>query len=127
MKKSYILSLVLVGFIASAIVLGSCRKKADTTARVTVRDSLNRLVSGATVVLTAESTLPDSLKKPVAYGDTAKTNSSGVATFNFNDIYQLGQAGVAVLDIIASKGVYFGKGIIKIEEETDNEATVFLQ
>ena len=63
----------------------------------------------------------------VAVFDTAYTNSTGLASFNYNDIYQLGQAGVAVLDIKAQKLNKIGQGIIKIEAETINEETVFIQ
>jgi hypothetical protein len=63
----------------------------------------------------------------VAVFDTSYTNVEGMATFNYNDIYQLGQAGVAVLDIKAQKLNKIGQGIIKIEAETTNEETVFIQ
>jgi fibrillarin-like rRNA methylase len=59
--------------------------------------------------------------------DTAYTNLAGVADFNFNDVYQLGQAGVAVLDINASLNNKSGKGIVKIEQETTSTETVFIQ
>ncbi|MEY4659245.1 MAG: hypothetical protein RJB36_1011, partial [Bacteroidota bacterium] len=42
-------------------------------------------------------------------------------------LYQLGQAGVAVLDIDAKKGNKSGAGIIKIEAEKVNEETVYIQ
>ena len=63
----------------------------------------------------------------VSVFDTAYTNVSGMASFNYNDIYQLGQAGVAVLDIKAQKQNMIGQGIIKIEAEKINEETVFIQ
>jgi hypothetical protein len=59
--------------------------------------------------------------------DTTETNSSGVAIFNYNDVYQLGQAGVAVLDIKAYKDGANGQGIIKVEEEVTSEETVYIQ
>ncbi|MFN5910972.1 MAG: hypothetical protein ACK45H_06535, partial [Bacteroidota bacterium] len=59
--------------------------------------------------------------------DTTLTNSSGVAVFNYNDEYQLGQAGVAVLDIKAFKGGAQGQGIIKVEQETTSEETVYIE
>jgi len=68
-----------------------------------------------------------STPQTVAVFDTLYTNSAGLASFNFNDIYQLGQAGVAVLDIKAQKLNKIGQGIIKIEAETVNEETVFIQ
>jgi hypothetical protein len=59
--------------------------------------------------------------------DTTTTNTSGEARFNFNDVYQLGQAGVAVLNIEASANGLSGEGIIKVEQETTSEETVFVQ
>ena len=125
MKKYIITSSILTAIIATTIVLGSCRKKADTIARITVRDTANMVVAGAEVILLGKSTT-DPIQ-PVIRRDTALTNSSGVATIMYNDVYQLGQAGVAVLDIRASKDGLFGEGIIKIEEEVQNTATVFVQ
>jgi hypothetical protein len=83
------------------------------------------LVPGATVILYGESTT-DPIQ-PVVRRDTVTTNSSGVATVNYDETYQLGQAGVAVLNISAEKGDLYGEGIIKIEEEVENTATVFIQ
>lgn len=124
--KRYILTTgLLTGIIAIAIVLGSCRKKGDTVARITVRDTANMVVPGARVILFGKSTT-DPIQ-PVVRRDTAITNSSGVATIMYNHVYKLGQAGVAVLDIVATKDDFFGKGIIKIEEEVENTATVFIQ
>ena len=61
----------------------------------------------------------------VAIFDTAYTNGAGLASFNYNDIYQLGQAGVAVLDIKAQKLNKIGQGIIKIEPEQVNENCIY--
>lgn len=125
MRKYIITSSILTAIIATTIVLGSCRKKGDTVARITVRDTANMVVPGAQVILLGKSTT-DPIQ-PVVRRDTALTNSSGVATFMYNDVYQLGQAGFAVLDIRASKNGLFGEGIIKIEEEVENTATVLIQ
>jgi len=104
---------------------GSCRKKGDTIAKITVRDTANVLVPNARVILYGESTTTPI--QPVVRRDTTYTNSSGVAIFNYDEVYQLGQAGVAVLNILAEKGDLFGEGIIKIEEEVESTATVFIQ
>ncbi|MDX1653157.1 MAG: hypothetical protein R3277_11730 [Brumimicrobium sp.] len=125
MKKYIIYPAVLVFLVSLAFTAGSCRKKGETTAIVTVRDTANVLVPGATVILYGESTT-DPIK-PVVRRDTAITNSSGVAVFNYDEVYQLGQAGVVVLNIYAEKNDLSGEGIIKVEEETENSATVFIQ
>ena len=121
MKKIVLLfSLVLFAFTYT-----SCRKKGDTIANIYVKDETNLSVSGAMVILYGTNT--GNTRQQVAVFDTLYTNSTGLASFNFNDIYQLGQAGVAVLDIKAQKLNKIGQGIIKIEAETVNEETVFIQ
>nr|WP_294861011.1 hypothetical protein [uncultured Fluviicola sp.] len=102
-----------------------CRKKKDTTAKIYVLDAQNQRVAGAQVVLKGESTVQNS--PPVVLFDTTLSDGSGIASFNFNDVYQLGQAGVAVLNIEAKKDALSGEAIIKIEQEKENEETVFIQ
>lgn len=124
--KRYIYFVGIVVFISCiTFTFGSCRKKGDTIAKITVRDTANKVVPGATVVLYGTSTT-DPIQ-PVIRRDTQKTNSSGVATFNYNEVYQLGQAGVAVLNISAKKGSMSGAGMIKVEEEKENDAVVLIQ
>ncbi len=122
--KSFFLGFAVI--LAASLAFSACRKKKDTIAKIHVRDANNALVAGAKVVLKGESTC-DNCNGTVVLYDTTLTNSSGEAIFNFNDTYQLGQAGVAVLNIEASKGGSTGEGIIKIEEETTSEETVFIQ
>jgi len=117
-------------FFAFIAVLGigfssGCRKKKDTIAIITVRDVANELVVGAEVVLYGQSTTNQPAN--VVLYDTTITNTSGQAKFNFNDVYQLGQAGVAVLNIEAYKDAAEGQGIIKVEQEITSEETVFIQ
>lgn len=102
-----------------------CRKKGDTIAKITVRDTLDKLVVGALVRLDGQSTLDT--PKAIIRHDSAYTNTSGVAIFDYNQVYQLGQAGVAVLNITAQKDGMKGTGIIKIEEETTSQETVYIQ
>jgi hypothetical protein len=102
-----------------------CRKKQDTLAVITVLNTNNEPVEGAEVVLYGQSTINQPAN--VVLYDTSMTNVSGEALFDFNDVYQLGQAGVAVLNIEAYKDGAEGSGIIKIEQETTSEETVFIQ
>lgn len=120
----YLFSFIAVG-LTMALTFGSCRKKGDTIAKITVRDTANALVPGAQVILYGTST--ETPIKPVVRRDTVISGADGVAVFNYNEVYQLGQAGVAVLDIVARKDDLFGTGMIKIEEEKVNEATVLIQ
>lgn len=116
---------LLLSVVLFAFTFTSCRKKGDTIANIYIKDETNTNVSGAMVILYGTNT--SNTPQQVAVFDTAYTNSTGLASFNYNDIYQLGQAGVAVLDIKAQKLNRIGQGIIKIEAETINEETVFIQ
>ncbi|NBR13714.1 MAG: hypothetical protein EBQ94_09335 [Flavobacteriales bacterium] len=125
---------IFILLVACTIVLsmGSCRKKGDTIANIYVRDEGSTAVENATVVLFGTSTgspvgTPPGTVGLVNLRDTLYTNSSGLASFNLNDVYQLGQAGVAILNVTAKKANKIGQGIIKIEPETVNEETVFIQ
>lgn len=119
-----------IGLITAVAFLGvffssGCRKKKDTIAIIYVRDVANQLVAGAQVVVYGQSTINQPAN--VVLYDTTLTNTSGEAKFNFNDVYQLGQAGVAVLNIEATFGAAVGEGIIKVEQEVTSEETVFIQ
>jgi len=115
---------LFVGALGVALSSG-CRKKQDTLAVITVLNTNNEPVEGAEVVLYGQSTINQPAN--VVLYDTSMTNVSGEALFDFNDVYQLGQAGVAVLNIEAYKDGAEGTGIIKIEQETTSEETVFIQ
>jgi hypothetical protein len=117
--------ILLFSVVLFAFTFTSCRKKGDTIANIYVKDEENLSVSGAMVILYGTNT--SNTPQTVAVFDTLYTNATGLASFNFNDIYQLGQSGVAVLDIKAQKLNKIGQGIIKIEAETVNEETVFIQ
>lgn len=118
--------LIVCSLVMLLLLSYGCKKKtADTIALIYVKDESNNPVANARVVLYGKSTL-DVPKEVVLY-DTAYTNGSGEATFNFNDVYQPGQAGVAVLNIDAAKESKFGQGIIKVEEEKTTTETVFIQ
>lgn len=112
-------------FSISVFTFMGCRKKKDTSAEITVRSAGGAAVANAQVVLYPTGSQQGSVINDAIY-DTAYTNLEGVATFHFNDVYQLGQAGVVVLNIRAKSGSDVGEGIIKIEEEVKNEETVYL-
>jgi len=122
LNKIVIFGLLLA--IGTFSVVG-CRKKKDTVAEITVRDSAGTLVNGARVVLYPVGSQQGSVINVEIY-DTAYTNPNGVARFSFNEEYQLGQAGVVVLNIRATSGSNVGQGIIKIEEEVETKETVYL-
>lgn len=124
MKKHTLLFTLFIGLFSFSLLMG-CRKKEDTIAIIHVRNSANEAVSMAQVVLYGQSTTGQA--SSVTVYDTTFTDSNGDATFNYNEVYQLGQAGVAVLNITASKDGAVGQGIIKVEQETTSEETVFIQ
>jgi len=111
---------------ATVLSIGSCRKKEDTIAKIYVLDHNNQRVAGATVELIGEETPGSTGHGAVRTPKTATTNEQGEATFNYNDIYQLGQCGVAIFKIKASLGGAVGNGIIKVEQEETSEETVFI-
>lgn len=118
---------VLTLTIGIALVsIGSCRKKHDTIAKIYVLDQTNSRVAGATVKLVGEETEGNQSHGPLREPKIATTNDKGEAIFNYNDIYQLGQSGVAVFKIEASLGGAVGNGIIKVEQEETTEETVFI-
>jgi hypothetical protein len=117
--------LITVLFISGIIIISGCRKQKDTIAKIYVKDSSNNFVGDCEVILYGVSTTGN--QSAVELEDTLYTNSAGVAVFNFNNLYKAGMAGVAVLNIKATKDGHIGHGIIKVEEEVTNEETVFLQ
>ncbi len=124
--KQVLKSTILTGVVIALGVFFSstgCRKKKDTIANVYVLDGNNATVAGCTVRVYGFPTVSG---KASVVDLTSTTDGGGLATFNFNDIYQLGQSGVAVLNITAQKDSISGQGIIKIEQEEVNEVTVFV-
>jgi len=120
------MKITLVSLIIFVItIFSSCKKQADTTANIYVKDEASLNVSGATVILFGENTT--TLPHEIVVSDTAVTNSQGMATFDYNYLYKAGQSGVAVLSIKVQKGNKNGIGIIKIEEEKVNEETDYIQ
>ena len=120
-KKTFLFLSVIALF-----ALFGCRKKKDTIATITVVNKISGTsVGNAKVVLYATSTTGH--QAAVTVHDTAYANGNGIAYFNYNDVYQLGQAGVCVLNIKATKDNLSGEGIIKIEQEKTTNANVFLQ
>jgi hypothetical protein len=124
MKSSKLIFAGLFSLFAFTMLF-ACRTKGETIAKIHVKDANGTAVSGAQVVIYGQSTTQQ--PSSVVLYDTTTTNSAGEAIFNFDEVYQLGQAGVAVLNIDATKGSLVGQGIIKIEQEATSEETVFVQ
>jgi hypothetical protein len=131
MKK---FTLVLIVTIL-AFSFSSCRKEKDTVATVLIVDSANNPKAGVFVRVYC----PDATCSGGTLGDntnrTATTGANGKVTFNYTEDFQLGQAGFAVLDVAvylteAAMDAYSPTettGVIKIEEEVENEQTIICQ
>ncbi len=126
MKKIYFFFFLIL----FAQIFTSCRKKKETIAHIYVRDETDNPVNEASVILYGTSTGNPIGGNGPGFGnfrDTVISSSSGLAVFNLSELYQSGQAGVAILDIKAFKFNKLGIGIIKIEPEKINEQTITIQ
>jgi hypothetical protein len=126
MKLNRLITLSLLAIFSLTMSVG-CKKKVDTFAVVVVKNNANGLVAGANVLLKAEGTIdePASINTDI-FPMSAVSDSEGKATFNFNEVYQVGQAGVAVLTIEVVAGSKTGQGVIKVEQEQTTEEVVFV-
>lgn len=106
------------------ISMMSCRKESPTIAVIQVVDTASVPFPGAMVRLYVTPTIPQ--HGAIIIDDTLYTDIDGEATFDYTDMYNLGQAGFAVLDIeVRSGDSLYGEGIIKVvDEETSSEVVV---
>ncbi len=113
-------SVVWIFAIAMMVMSYSCRTEKPTIVIVTVKDTTGKTLSGASVRLYYQhDSLPDD---QVRVDQTKSTGGDGKAHFDFSDLFELGQAGFAVLDVDVDgeKKV----GVVKVEPEVENEAIV---
>ena len=113
--KTSLLRLLFLTLMAT-FMFSSCYKKQDTIVIIKVNDSTGDVVIGAIVRLVWLSN-PQSNRIDVE----AETDPQGQAVFNFNDLFQSGQAGFAVLDCLVNGTVM---KVIQIEEEVTTEETI---
>jgi len=116
-------SILFVGLVILMTSISSCYKEKSTTAVVTVLDVANAPVPGAAVKLYYKYAT-DSLGVDLRLDKTGTTDASGKVTFDYTDEFKSGQAGLSVLDIEVDGNIL---GIIKIEEQKQNEETVNIQ
>jgi hypothetical protein len=128
MRSFYARIFLLTGITAIGLITASgCRKKKDTIVKIYVRDADTELpVAGCNVILKGVPTITPPPGEVILF-DTVLTNASGEAIFSFNDVYEMGQAGLAVLNIEAFSDSTSGEGIIEVQQETLSEETVFMQ
>lgn len=116
--------ILLAGLLSTGMF--SCRKEAPTIAKIKVIDTSGAPFIGCMVRLYPTPTLTQ--HGAIIIDDTLYTDLDGMVTFDYSDMYNLGQAGFAVLDIeVRSGDSLYGEGIIKIEDEATSEETVIIQ
>lgn len=113
--------------VALAITISGCKKDRQTIATITVVNSDGEPVPGASVQLYAVPSETPPPPNAIRFDTTQVTNGTGKVSFDFSEFYKKGQAGFAVLDIKAEKGIQSGEGIIKIEEEKTTEETITIE
>jgi len=118
-------TIALVGLVVLAAI--GCKKDKKTIATITVVSNTGAVVPGANVQLYSACSECPPPAGGYRFDTTLVTNGTGKVSFDFTDFYKKGQAGFAVLDIHASKGVLEGDGIIKIEEETTTEEIITIE
>jgi len=124
MTKSILKSGVLVSFLIIGMMI-SCRKESPTVAIIRVIDASGHLFHGASVRLYPVPTV--AFHPQITIDDVLNSDRNGIATFDYTDKFNLGQAGFAVLNIeIWSGDTLSGTGIIKVEAEQRSEETVVL-
>ncbi|CAG5085903.1 hypothetical protein [Parvicella tangerina] len=119
MKKFLKISLALMLFVGISTALSSCYKKKDTIAILTFVDANDDPVNGVEVTIDyIDGT--GTYEHREGLDQTGTTDGSGKVSFNFNELYKSGQAGVFVLDVKVNGTEV---GIIRVEEETTTEET----
>lgn len=137
-------NLLIASFlILLTISVTGCRKEKETTATIIVVNAAGEAVPNVFVRVycpdatcnKSGSTLDESMDRD------DKTGSNGKAKFNYTEAYKLGQAGFAVLDVEVflteaaldarilnpSGATPEASGVVKIEEEVENEQTIVCQ
>lgn len=105
-------------------MLTACYKKQDTILSVVVKNESGQVIEGALVELKAE---PTTFNNVVTLNMENTTNDLGVALFNFNEYYESGQTGVAVLKIKAKQFGLYGEGVVTVEQEVVTETIVVVK
>ncbi len=112
---------LFLGVLFITLSSSSCGKQKATVAVIKVVDGNNQPVAGAKVILYGSGT-----QGTITVNDTLSTNSEGEAVFDMGYMYQPGQAGVGVLDILVTKDGAQAQGIIKIVQEETTRETIRL-
>lgn len=118
--------MTMIAGIIGLTALSSCKKEKPSIAKVHVVDTAGAPFPNAMVRLYPTPTVVQ--HGAIIVDDTLFTDSDGTAIFDYTEHFNLGQAGLFVLDIECRSGdSLYGQGIIKIIEEETSEETVILQ
>jgi hypothetical protein len=108
------------------LTITSCYKTKPTELEVTVRDAFGNVVNNASVIVFGEPT--GSVNGTSIQADyQQETNTNGIALFAFNDIYQPGQNGVAILKVEVNKNEKIGMSTIEIVQERTNHLVIVIE
>ena len=117
-------SIIRVGGFLLLFLLTACYKKQDTILSVVVKNESGQIIEGALVELKAE---PTTFNNVVTLNMENTTNDLGVALFNFNEYYESGQTGVAVLKIKVKQFGLYGESVVTVEQEVVTETVVVVK
>jgi hypothetical protein len=128
MKLATRIKPVIFGLFAMILVVGlnACGKQGDTIATVKViKLSDGSSVNNAKVTLDPNNEV---LEHKPNIEKEATTNSSGEASFNYNELYKRGTAGVFVLEVLVEATIdgvpTVMEGFIEVEQETTSRTTI---
>ena len=94
----------------------SCYKTKPTKLEVKGKDAFGNLINNASVRVFAEPTGSED-GTPLQADYEELTNMNGIALFTFNEIYQAGQNGVAILKVEVNKDEKIGMSTIELVQE----------
>ena len=110
----------IISFFGLIVSSGCHKKKQPTTVKVVVMNSITgKTEIGASVRVYANVS-------GTTVDDTQTSDIHGEAFFSYDDIFQLGQASVAILDVKVTKDAMVGTGVVKVESETETPITITL-
>lgn len=117
--------LTLLALATTVILIGSCKDKDPSVAKIFVRSNSNELLADTRVVLIADI---DKNESTIEYVDTLISNSSGFVEFNIQDYFE--KAGktvtVANFDILCRRSGAEGVGTIRTRVHTTAVETIHL-
>lgn len=131
--KNKLIAILFSAFIGIAF-FSSCKKEDPTVVTISVEDTLRMPASGVFVRLYAKPSDSTRAISEVRFDETKITDGSGQVKYDFTEFTKPGQAGFAVLDILAYQldpitedTLTYGIGQVRVEEEKNNQQTVRVQ